>query len=72
MPLWAWVGFTALILYYAFRLRRAYTTKEVRYGPFIYTAVSSPFTFRFMIVIECVVLVFLLMFFGYIIYHQAA
>ena len=71
MPLWAWAAFVALILYYGLRLRRAYAEKEVKYGPAIYTEDSSTFAFIFLVLCESVAFIFLLIFFGYIIFWQA-
>jgi hypothetical protein len=72
MPLWAWAGFIALILYYVYRLRRAWITGEVKYGPFIYKKESSPITFWLMVAIEISITAFLVIFFGMIVRNQMA
>ena len=70
MPIWGWLGFLALTTWYAFRVRRSWTTKKGAYGPFSYDAVSSPATFWFLMGVEAVILVFLATFIFLIVAHQ--
>jgi hypothetical protein len=67
MPLWAWVGFSIIIGYYAYRLITAWNKRQIKFGPVVYDQHESPRTFWSMFALEVVISVFLVTFFGMII-----
>ena len=59
MPLWAWVGFVVLIVYFGFRLVRSARTGTERYGIFEYPRTSDPAQFWFFVSVDLLGFIFL-------------
>ena len=60
MPLWAWIGFVVLSVYFGFRIVRSARTGAERYGIFECPRGSDPVQFWFFVSIDLLGFVFLL------------
>jgi hypothetical protein len=58
MPVIAWVGFAALIVFFGFRLLREARMGIASYGPFQYPRVTSPASFWMFVTIDLVCFLF--------------